>query len=161
MKILTENIQVQHDKRTVGELDCILIKDNTPIHLEIIYKFYLYDNSVGSSEIEHWIGPNRNDTLLKKLTKLKEKQLPLLYSEHTKPILDDFNLNPKIINQLVYFKAQLFTPYNILLPEFTLVKITLLRRWLWTAPIGGDKGMVKNQTFVADPQYAFLLFLDI
>jgi len=119
--ILLENLQVQHDKRTIGELDCILIQNGIPIHLEIIYKFYLYDNHVGSTEIEHWIGPNRNDSLHKKLTKLKEKQLPLLNNEHTKPILEDLKLKVEDIKQQVCFKAQLFTPYNEILPDFTLL----------------------------------------
>jgi len=119
--ILLENYQVQEGKRTIGELDCIIKQDDVPIHLEIIYKFYLYDNRVGTTEIEHWIGPNRNDTLLKKLTKLKKKQLPLLYSEYTKPILEGLHLITQNIKQRVYFKAQLFIPYNMALPKFTLL----------------------------------------
>ncbi|WBU89030.1 DUF1853 family protein [Cellulophaga omnivescoria] len=110
--ILAENIQIQNDKLTIGEIDCILTKNNTPYHVEIIYKFYLFDDSVGNTEIEHWIGPNRNDTLLKKLTKLKQKQLPLLYSKHTASTINNLNLNIKEIEQRVFFKAQLFTPYK-------------------------------------------------
>ena len=92
IEVLVENVQVQNEKITVGEIDCILKQGNTNIHLEIIYKFYLFDERVGTTEIEHWIGPNRNDDLLKKLTKLKEKQLPLLYNPLTKPLLDSINL---------------------------------------------------------------------
>ncbi|WP_420552960.1 DUF1853 family protein [Tenacibaculum aiptasiae] len=109
IKILTENLQIQEGKRTVGELDCILLKEDNPIHLEIIYKFYLYDSKVGSTEIEHWIGPNRRDSLYQKLTKLKEKQLPLLYSKECATYLQDLNLSAHEIEQQVYFKAQLFT----------------------------------------------------
>lgn len=112
ISVLAENIQIQDDKITLGELDCLLLKDNKPIHLEIIYKFYLYDDSVGDSEIEHFIGPNRKDSLIEKLTKLKNKQLPLLYSDTCKPYLDALNLNPKAITQQVYFKAQLFLPFS-------------------------------------------------
>ena len=118
--ILIENIQIQNKKITVGELDCILKYDNNPIHLEIVYKFYLYDEQVGTTELDHWIGPNRNDSLISKLTKLKEKQLPLLYNSHTKPTLDSINLKAKDLKQLVYFKAQLFVPYQ------KEVKFTLL-----------------------------------
>ncbi|MBJ2174488.1 DUF1853 family protein [Aureibaculum sp. A20] len=121
IEIVLENKQIQVEKRTIGELDCILKQDDTPIHLEVIYKFYLFDERVGTTEIEHWIGPNRNDTLVKKLTKLKEKQLPLLYSEHTKPILEELKLNAKDIKQCVYFKAQLFVPYTSEIPEFKLL----------------------------------------
>ena len=112
ISVLAENIQIQDDKITLGELDCLLLKDNKPIHLEIIYKFYLYDASVGNHEIDHFIGPNRKDSLIEKLTKLKNKQLPLLYSDTCKPYLDALNLNSKAITQQVYFKAQLFLPFS-------------------------------------------------
>lgn len=112
IKILLENVQVQNEKITIGEIDCILKYNDTPIHLEIIYKFYLFDDSIGTTEIEHWIGPNRNDTLLKKLIKLKEKQLPLLYNPLTKPLIDNLSLKANEVEQVVCFRAQLFVPYQ-------------------------------------------------
>ncbi|WP_248724907.1 DUF1853 family protein [Seonamhaeicola sp. ML3] len=112
ISIITENLQIQKEKITLGELDCIIKKEGKPIHLEIIYKFYVYDPSVGHTEIEHCVGPNRKDTLIEKLLKLKEKQLPLLFSETTKSYLDKLELNPKNVSQQVYFKAQLFLPYK-------------------------------------------------
>lgn len=112
ISILAENIQIQQEKITLGELDCIILKDKKPIHLEIVYKFYLYDESVGNNEIEHWIGPNRRDSFIQKLTKLKEKQLPLLYKNETKTYLDNLNLSLEKVEQQVYFKAQLFVPYK-------------------------------------------------
>ncbi|WP_299048918.1 DUF1853 family protein [uncultured Polaribacter sp.] len=110
IKILCENVQIQQEKRTLGELDCILQKETKIIHLEIVYKFYLYDSSVGETEIEHFIGPNRKDSLLEKLTKLKEKQLPLLYSTECKNYVNTINLSVSNLEQQVYFKAQLFIP---------------------------------------------------
>lgn len=112
IKIVSENIQIQQEKRTLGELDCIILKNNKPIHLEIIYKFYLYDETIGGNEIEHFIGPNRKDSLLEKIMKLKEKQLPLLYSNECKEYLKTINLNEANIIQQVYFKAQLFIPFS-------------------------------------------------
>jgi hypothetical protein len=112
ISVLAENIQIQDGKITMGELDCLLLRNNKPIHLEIIYKFYLYDASVGDTEIEHFIGPNRKDSLTEKLTKLKEKQLPLLYSDACKAYIDSFDLKAKNIVQQVYFKAQLFIPFS-------------------------------------------------
>ena len=85
ISILAENIQIQDSKITLGELDCLLKKEDNPIHLEVIYKFYLYDDTVGDTEIDHFIGPNRKDSLIEKITKLKNKQLPLLYSDVCKP----------------------------------------------------------------------------
>ncbi|MBL4569495.1 MAG: DUF1853 family protein, partial [Flavobacteriaceae bacterium] len=110
--IVQENIQVQDKKLTIGELDCLYYQDNTPTHLEIIYKFYLYDAAVGATEIDHWIGPNRNDSLTKKLQKLIQQQLPLLYKDETRSILDAVDFKLDEIRQKVYFKAQLFIPYK-------------------------------------------------
>lgn len=121
IEIILENVQVQQEQRTLGELDCILIKNDIPIHLEIVYKFYLYDSRSGNAEIDCWVGPNRNDTLLKKLTKLKEKQFPLLYSKYTKPILYNAGMIPDSIRQEVCFKAQLFVPYKKDPPKFKLL----------------------------------------
>jgi len=112
ISILCENVQIQQNKRTLGELDCIIQKGKTTIHLEVIYKFYLFDESVGTTEIDHFIGPNRKDSLLEKLLKLKEKQLPLLYSSECKLYLDNINLKVSQIKQQVYFKAQLFVPFS-------------------------------------------------
>lgn len=111
MTILCENIQIQKEKITLGELDCIVLKNGKPIHLEIIYKFYLYDNSFGTNEISHFIGPNRKDSLVEKLDKLKHKQLPLLYSNECSAYLKTIHLDTTKIEQQVYFKAQLFVPF--------------------------------------------------
>ena len=112
ISIIAENIQIQREKITLGELDCIINKEAKPIHLEVIYKFYLYDNSVGKTEIDHLIGPNRKDSLVEKLNKLKDKQLPLLYSNECSKYLESIDLKaPKIVQQ-VYFKAQLFIPFS-------------------------------------------------
>lgn len=121
INILAENIQIQQNKITLGELDCIILKNKQPIHLEIVYKFYLYDSSVGNTEIEHWIGPNRKDSLIEKLTKLKEKQLPLLYSKECKEYISQINLSPEKIEQQVYFKTQLFVPLTQFGKQFSTI----------------------------------------
>lgn len=109
--VLNKNIQIIHQKQTLGEIDFLIQTKGHPIHLEVVYKFYLYNPQVGSSELDHWIGPNNKDCLVYKLEKLKNKQLPLLYKEETQPYLQDLNLSAKDIKQYVYFKAQLFIPY--------------------------------------------------
>jgi len=114
IELLAKNVQIKRKKVTIGEIDSLLMLSHTPIHLEIIYKFYLYDESVGNSELEHWIGPNRKDSLIEKITKLKNKQLPLLYKLETEQVINQLNLNIQEIQQQVYFKAQLFVPYAML-----------------------------------------------
>ncbi len=113
IELVSENVQISKDKITLGELDCILLKDGKPIHLEIVYKFYLFDASIGKNEIQHWIGPNRKDSLIEKLDKLQQKQLPLLYSEECREYLESIRLDVKEISQQVYFKAQLFVPLSM------------------------------------------------
>lgn len=118
VRLISENLQIQDGKRTVGEIDCLIIKNQQPIHIEIVYKFYLYDKSVGKTEIEHWIGPNRRDSFYQKLTKLKNKQLPLLQNKHTEKYLETLGLDSEKIIQKVYFKAQLFVPLKDLNSTF-------------------------------------------
>ncbi len=112
IEIIAENVQIQKEKRTLGEIDCILLKHKKPIHLEIVYKFYLYDDSIGITEVDHFIGPNRKDTLLEKLQKLKTKQLPLLFSKACESYLESLAIDSSLITQEVYFKAQIFIPFN-------------------------------------------------
>jgi hypothetical protein len=110
--IISENLQIQKNKITLGELDCLLTMNSQAIHLEISYKFYLYDATVGDNEIAHFIGPNRKDSLLEKLTKLQQKQLPMLYSEACATYLKNLALEAKEMRQYVCFKAQLFVPFS-------------------------------------------------
>ena len=112
IKLLATNLQIQKNKHTIGELDALLHVFNKPIHLEIIYKFYLYDPHVGSTALDYWIGPNRRDALVKKLDKLKNQQLPLLHKPETLSYLNDLSLHAQDIEQQVLFKAQLFMPFH-------------------------------------------------
>ena len=110
IEILGNNIQIISRKQTLGEIYCVLLKENKPFHIEIAYKFYVYDPTVGNSFLEHWIGPNRRDSLVLKLSKMKQKQFSLLYRDVCKPILDDFNIKVASVKQRAFFKAQLFVP---------------------------------------------------
>jgi len=112
LQLLAESLQIQRDKQTIGELDALIQTDEDAIHLEIVYKFYLYDPTVGSDTLDHWIGPNRNDSLVQKLDKLQNKQFPLLYHACTKPYLEELQLTAANLRQQVLFKAQLFVPYD-------------------------------------------------
>lgn len=112
IEILKENAQIISNKTTLGEIDCLLKFNGQPFHIEIAYKFYLYDPNVGESFLDHWIGPNRRDSLQLKLEKAKNKQFPLLYKDECKPLLDDLKLNIDDIEQRTFFKAQLYTPFQ-------------------------------------------------
>ncbi|MCC1485079.1 DUF1853 family protein [Winogradskyella immobilis] len=113
INIIDKNIQIKKDKRTIGELDLLLLNKNQATHIEIIYKFYLYDTSIDSrNQLDKWIGPNKKDTLIYKLKKLKEKQLPLINHPNSKRLLENYFVSAKNIEQHVCFKAQLFIPYK-------------------------------------------------
>lgn len=119
--IIATNIQLIDHKLTIGELDCLIKFLNEYIHLEIIYKFYLYDPNIITSEIDKWIGPNRNDSLSKKIKKLKTKQLPILFHKKTKELLNKYDLDVDLFTQKVYFKAQLFVPFNLLNKKMEII----------------------------------------
>ncbi|SHH61331.1 DUF1853 family protein [Winogradskyella jejuensis] len=120
--VIAENIQIKDNKITVGELDFLLRDKSKCIHLEVIYKFYLYDPDVKGDELSKWIGPNRKDTLVYKLQKLKDRQLPLLYSKHCKKTLGTCNLQAKDITQQVCYKAQLFLPFESNIKDISPLK---------------------------------------
>lgn len=122
IKFIAENLQIKNNRQTIGELDLLLLKDEKPIHLEISYKFYLYDDTKEySSPLDYWIGPNRTDSLVQKLQKLINKQLPLLYEPETKALLKTLGFESQNFEQFVNFKAQLFVPYNKRTIEFNVL----------------------------------------
>lgn len=113
-KLLAGNIQISREKITLGELD-FLLKDkvqNKVFHIEMVYKFYVYDPDF-PNEMQRWIGPNRKDTFLRKLEKLKQKQFPLLFKPETATLLKSLGLNRDEIIQQTYFKANLFVPQKL------------------------------------------------
>ena len=110
-ELIGSNIQIIENKRTLGELDFLLFdrKTEIPLHVELVYKLYVYDDSF-SEETERWIVPNRRDSFSEKLHKLKQKQFPLLYRSETKFFLEKQGLKAEDIEQQLCFKAQLFSP---------------------------------------------------
>ncbi|GAB5550962.1 MAG: hypothetical protein Sapg2KO_05530 [Saprospiraceae bacterium] len=111
-QVIHENVQVIEDKKTIGEIDFIILDKNLQqlIHLEVAYKFYLFDPNISSEPINNWIGPNRNDSLKEKLEKIKRKQFPLLYHRATKAKLN--NIEIEAVSQALCLLASLFIPYG-------------------------------------------------
>lgn len=110
--ILGNNIQIYSDKRTIGEYDFLIERDGKQYHIEVVYKFYVFDESTGSSGIEAWIGPNRKDSLIQKMDKIKEKQFPLINRPESIDALRILGVDSAKIEQRVYFKAKLFVPFG-------------------------------------------------
>jgi hypothetical protein len=115
-RMLYENLQIIQDKQTIGELDFIIQHTSTQkiIHVELAYKFYLYDPTLATESIKNWIGPNRKDALHEKIEKLQQKQFPLLYHEATQAKLPEIDL--KNISQQLCLIAYLFLPYHHQIP---------------------------------------------
>ncbi len=149
--VLIHNHQIQENKQTIGEIDLLFQDTNHHyIHLEMVYKFYLYDPAAQRT-IEAWIGPNRRDTLLEKLQKLSQKQLRIFQQEACKPLLQDLGLTMEQIQSFAHFKAQLFVPYGYVVAQtgitptavtgyygnlqkletFAQSKFYLPRKWHW------------------------------
>ena len=113
-EVLAENQQIIQDNLTLGELD-FLLKNKVSkeiTHVELVYKFYLYDPKSGESEVDRWIGPNRRDSLKKKLDRLERKQFPLLFNTASKPLLENLSISAEEAVQKVCFKANLFLPHS-------------------------------------------------
>lgn len=110
-EVLYENIQLIENNTTIGEIDFILVNRNTDqvIHVELGYKFFLYDPGISSEIVQNWIGPNRNDSLTEKLEKVKNKQFPLLYHDALASKLD--KVQPQDITQKLCLLVSFFVPY--------------------------------------------------
>ncbi|MGF1555156.1 DUF1853 family protein [Paucihalobacter sp.] len=109
IELIANNVQIQREKITLGELDCILKMNGQLTHLEIVYKFYLYVPDYGKG-LGAWIGPNKKDSLIEKLNRLKNHQLPLLHQPECINYLKTKQIEINVIVQRVLFKAQLFLP---------------------------------------------------
>lgn len=111
-KVLHENIQIVENEQTIGELDFITENRETQeiLHVELAYKLYLFDPTISTEQLRNWIGPNRNDSLQKKLEKLKHKQFPLLYHASTRGTLSDIEIDE--VSQALCLLVSLFIPYG-------------------------------------------------
>jgi hypothetical protein len=109
--LLAANIQVNDEKRTIGELDYIVknCSSNQVFHVELACKFYLLKEDEHATIEGQWIGPNLKDTLLDKLQKFSESQFPLLRHPATKTILSGLGISENIL-QRYCVKAMLFVP---------------------------------------------------
>lgn len=106
-KLLLSNYQLIKDNQTVGEIDFIFEWNERIIHIEMAVKFYLCFNE--STELNDWIGPSGNDNLFKKLSKVKEHQLPLASS----PLLrkeTGINSESYLFLKGMFFSQNNFTP---------------------------------------------------
>lgn len=76
---ITHSFQIQDDDKTIGELDVICFDQVKQkwIHIELVFKFYVFVGDTNYDDFTQWIGPNLKDRLDYKIDKLKSHQLPL------------------------------------------------------------------------------------
>ncbi len=103
-EIVAQNLTISDDSRQLGEFD-LLFRDRVTqrvMHWELSVKFYLKYG-------DQFIGPNSQDTLYKKMTKVFESQLLLSQREEAceqlKPLIADEPVYPA-----AFIKGRLFYP---------------------------------------------------
>jgi len=109
-ELIASNIQINGEIETVGEIDYLVFDTEAQdtLHVELACKFYLFDSSLNETEMDKWIGPNRKDSLKKKLDKLKLKQFPLIRRKETQDTLKELQIEVNTIKQQLCLKAFLF-----------------------------------------------------
>lgn len=101
-KVIFEHTQLISPERTLGEIDALVTDANGQAHqLEVAIKFYLES----SDEVGHWIGPNKNDSFVKKYQRAKTHQLTILDLPEAKPLLEQYSLSLPIERHLLMFGA--------------------------------------------------------
>ena len=118
-RLLAANIQIQSPSKTIGEIDYLIqdTKTKSQFHVELCCKFYLLDPERHGSFEQKWIGPNKKDSLQDKITKLREKQFPLLFDKHTEKLLENLEFNPLKATQECYLAASLYLPIDAAINE--------------------------------------------
>lgn len=117
-KLIAENFQIIKDGITLGEIDFLIedIENKEKIHLELVHKFYLYRPQGEKIETKNFVGPNLNDSLDKKLTKLKEKQFPILKDPFCVKVLKEKGIDPFQLKQKLLFTGSVYLKYKEIRP---------------------------------------------
>ncbi|MES2720937.1 MAG: DUF1853 family protein [Pseudomonadota bacterium] len=105
-ELIAEHVALREQGITLGELDFLVRERRTGQlwHIELALKFYL-----GTAD-QQWLGPNRQDSLARKLKHLCQQQLPLLQSPAGQRWLQSQQLeNPRTWGWL---KGRLFTAFS-------------------------------------------------
>jgi hypothetical protein len=121
-ELLGKNVQVNGNKRTLGEFDFIIndLSVNKIYHIEVAIKFYLGHQYL-LKDIEgnnpyynwhHWLGPNKKDTLGKKMAHLKSHQLTLSETDSGKSALKPILKKDEAINVRLLLCGRFFFPIN-------------------------------------------------
>lgn len=79
LNVVLEHFQIEGGGKTLGEVDMLVETLEGELHqFEIAIKFYLERPDFYPHD---WIGPNKNDSLLKKITRAREHQLSIFQTK--------------------------------------------------------------------------------
>ncbi len=128
LNIIAQNLQLQDDKQTVGELDLVFEYLGKFYHWELSVKFYA--NTFQKNSEASWVGPLKKDTLQRKFNRLFEHQLPLI--TRAREVLD-IPTQTKI-NSYPFVKGVLFHHVNSFGDDQALPQrvnpLCLQKKWL-------------------------------
>ncbi|MGB5942730.1 MAG: DUF1853 family protein [Leeuwenhoekiella sp.] len=130
-RMIAKNLQIIHQKETLGEID-FLLWDTAKLqvlHIELAYKFYLFIPDQNRHWTENWQGVNLRDNLHKKLDKFRQQQLPLLYKKEALPQLLELDIQPREVIQKVCLKGQLFLPLKAKLTTPRINASAVMGNW--------------------------------
>jgi hypothetical protein len=77
IELLLQNFQINIEKRTIGEIDFIILYNEKVIHLECSVKYYMLKNLNDFNDGSQWVGPRLRDNLKLKLGKIVQNQIPM------------------------------------------------------------------------------------
>jgi len=113
-EIVADHVALRDQGITLGEVD-FLVKERTTgqlWHIELALKFYL-GTALPQRDGLHWFGPNRHDSLARKLAHLRDKQLPLLQTPAGQAWLQSQGLdNAPPPSAWAWLKGRLFQPQH-------------------------------------------------
>ncbi|WP_421851177.1 DUF1853 family protein [Marinomonas sp.] len=109
LTIRLEHFQIESEGKTLGEVDMLVETPDGELHqFEIAIKFYLERPDLFPHD---WIGPNKNDSLLKKVTRAREHQLHILQTEAGLSAIEPFAKGRQPISNLLVF-GRLYSALN-------------------------------------------------
>ncbi|MBX2809722.1 MAG: DUF1853 family protein [Cellvibrionaceae bacterium] len=124
--LLTHNLQIHNQQRTLGELDFMIIDkyQKKTYHLELAVKFYLgqltappaIKHNTPIYNWHHWIGPNKKDTLAIKMRHLLTHQLKLTQTAEAQQKLKVLQINTHTITTRLVIKGGLYFPCATVIP---------------------------------------------
>ncbi|MDD1792945.1 DUF1853 family protein [Enterovibrio sp. ZSDZ42] len=130
-QLVTEEIQVTKDGRTLGAIDFVVKNPAGELeHWEVAIKFYL---AFGTD----WHGPNAKDTLAKKYEKMAHQQLQLSESEAYQTQYPELPIK----HRKLLMQGRLYTNPFILEPEIPFPSVTaesVSGYWCWPSQLPED-----------------------